>query len=441
MNSIKQDKGFAVLITTVLLSIASIAFTAKMASTQLIDNKILDNDYRNNEAFVNAESGINFLLSRIDDPSIGPGIFESIPSIDSAPYQYSSADNSYSVKLTRLDDNTLEMASTGSSYSAERIISLQIQPEVRFTQPEAAVSFNGRLNLSALATINNGCEGLSAADCKSPGNIADYQLVSNPTVTATDLCPESVNDGAFYEPITADNSLAIGGTIQWPYNIPAGSNFFGTTTATDLVPSSLFESTFGVSKDAGIAALNGSASVAKIDMTDGSTESCSSRLQALGAGIDTIYITGNCNVNQHDTTQSSTSENKYFSIGTVDKPKMVFIEGGTFINSHHTVTSIIGLLYFLPGKHDVVDAHGNIVLDADGNVVTEDDSSIDMGGVKVNGAMLSEYDCSHNGSDTTQKHFSVRYDKTILDKLYGSIGGQPPIYDGYSLVQGSWRDF
>jgi hypothetical protein len=448
MNSINQDKGFVVLTTTVLLSIASIAFTAQMASTQLLDNKIVGNDYRNNEAFVNAESGLNLLLSRLDDPILGSDIFNSATSDDSTTYTDSSTDNHYSVQLTWLNSDTLELVSMGTSMddSAQRIISLQINPEMDFNLPGAAVSLNGKVNLDASATVNNGCEGVSAADCKSPGNFADSQLVSNPaneTERTTDLCTGStgdtgknvIADSVFYKSINSDNSLKIGGfnaddeVIRWSSNIPPGSDFFGAPAGVSAA-SSLFESTFGVSENAGVTALKSSAGVAKIDMTDGLTTSCSSRLQALGDEIDTIYITGDCDIEQNDATQSVTSENKRFTIGTVDNPKMVFIEGGTFIDAPNTGASVIGLLYFLPGTN------------GDGT----EDSSVDMGGVRVNGSMLSEYRCSHDGYDKadpkiTKQHFSVRYDKTVLNTLYGKIGRNRPIYNGYSIVQGSWRDF
>lgn len=446
MTSIKQYKGFAVLTSVVLLSLASITFTAEMASTQLIDNKIVGNYYRNNEAFVNAESGINFLLSKIDDPVIGPVVVASIP------FTYSSTDNHYNVQLTRLDDNTLEIVSAGLSMddSAQREISLQIHPEMRFNLPGAAVSFNGKLNLDASATVNNGCEGVSAANCKSPGNFADFQVVSHPaneTERTADLCNGSVDDvdntgvnliadNAFYQTITADNSLEIGANnaegkvITWSNNIAAGSDFFGTTVATDLEPSSLFESTFGVSKDEGVAALKASDKVAKIDMTDGSNQSCSERLEELDPKIVTIYITGDCDIGKFEEGTTKLSENGRFTIGTLDNPKMVFIEGGTFIDAPNTGSSVVGMLYFLPGT----------------SVNETEDSSVDMGGVRVNGALLSEYSCSHDGYDRsdptgTKQHFSARYDKTVLDTLYGSIGRQAPIYIGYSFVQGSWRDF
>jgi hypothetical protein len=432
MNSINQHKGFVVLTTTVLLSIVSIAFTAQMASTQLLDNKIVANYYRNNEAFVNAESGLHLLLSRLDDPILGPDIFNSATYNASTTYTDSSTDNHYSVQLIWLNANTLKLVSTGTSMddSAQRIISLQIKPEMGFNLPESAVSFNGKLNLDESAMVNNGCEGVSAANCKSPGNFAGYQLVSHPNNrTAINLCTGSVNKDAFYEQLTADNSLQVGSrdtegnVIKWPNKIPSDSDFFGVP-AGDSAPHSLFESTFGVSQHEGVAALLAASEVAKIVGGAG----CSSRLKELEESspeIDTIYITGgDCKINANDVTPGD----KYFAIGTVENPKMVFIEGGTFTSRSNRVASVSGMLYFLPDTT---------------TVGTEaEDYSVDMGGVSVNGTLLSEYSCSYDETENnTKQPFSVRYDKQILDKLYGSVGRNRLTYKGYSLVQGSWRDF
>ena len=57
----KQQQGFAVLTTVIILSIAGIAYTTHMACLQLIDNKVLANYYRSSEAFANAESGVNLI--------------------------------------------------------------------------------------------------------------------------------------------------------------------------------------------------------------------------------------------------------------------------------------------------------------------------------------------------------------------------------------------
>ncbi|MGB5446342.1 MAG: hypothetical protein WBM99_12655 [Psychromonas sp.] len=472
MKLVQQCKGFAVLTCAVLLSMASIAFTAHMAAIQLIDNKIVGNYYRNNEAFVNAESGINLVLSKIDDPAIGPAILTSFASADSPPYRYSSQEHHYSVQITRINRNTLQISSLGRSMddTAQRTISLQIYHETRFNLPNSPLATNGKVDLDAMATVNNGCEGLSAADCRSPGNIADYHLVSNPNIemeNVNDLCngalpgddalnsSEAVSgvdnsgmnviaDNVFYETLSADNSVKIGDyteqgeLISWPNNIPEGASFYGETVVADLQPDSLFESTFGVTKEDGISALKASQDVAKIDMDDTSlNSSCSERLQAVQQftpEVDTIYITGHCDIDPDYAAFSATPENQRFTIGTVEEPKLVFIESGTFISKPETGVSVIGMLYFLPGTR--VDNSGAVI----------EDSSVDMGGIRINGALLSGYSCSHDGDGTTdnedtRQYFSARYDKTVLSKLYENIGHQPPIDTGYSIVQGSWRDF
>ncbi|WP_372881600.1 hypothetical protein [Psychromonas sp.] len=463
MGTVQQYRGFAVLSCAVLLSMASIAFTVHMASIQLIDNQIVGNYYRNNEAFANAESGINLVLSKIDDPAIGPGILASITSSSGPTYTYRSEDNHYNVQISRINRNTLQISSVGRSIddTAQRTISLQIYHETRYNLPNSPLAANGKVNLDGMATVNNGCEGLSAADCRSPGNIADYQLVSNPKNEigkTSGLCNGSpqaadgknnsginvIADNVFYEPLSADNSVEIGDydaqgeLITWSNTIPAGASFYGETVAADLQPDSLFESTFGVSKEAGVAALNSSTDVAKIDMTDADfTTSCSERLEAIQQftpEVDTIYIKGYCDIEQNYAAFSAKPENKRFTIGTVDHPKLVFIEGGTFVSKPNTGVSVIGMLYFVPAT--TVDATGTVI----------EDASVDMSGVRVNGALLSEYSCSHDGYDKTdnkgrKQHFSARYDKTVLSKLYEHIGQQPPVDTGYSIVQGSWRDF
>lgn len=467
MRSIKQEKGFAVLTSVVLLSIAGIAFTANMASTQLIDNQVIANYYRNNEAFVNAESGMNLILSKID---------ESSAILASLPLTYHPAGSNYTVKIERLNKNSVEISSLGTSIdgSAQREIHLQVYHEVSFNIPKSAFSSNGKVNIDSTATINEGCEGLSAADCKSPGNLAQYPLVSNPAnetqeteCTGSTLGQNQIDPAAFYSDSAAYDFMSIGEEINvvdkdgnilvdelgekvteivsWPYAQPTGSSFYGIAAATNLSPSTLFESTFGVTKEVGVNVLQASSEVVNIDMTVNGAMSCSKQLADVAEDDTTIYIKGDCDIDQNDASTSVTSENKRFTIGTVDHPKLVFIEGGTFITSPNTGASVIGMLYFLPGKHAAVDEKGKIILDDDKNEILVEDQSVDMGGLRVNGAMLSEYNCSHDGYDKTDKngtkqHFSSRYDKTVLNKLYEDIGGVA-IDSGYSIVEGSWRDF
>ena len=125
----------------------------------------------------------------------------------------------------------------------------------------------------------------------------------------------------------------------------------------------------------------------------------------------------------------------------------MFLEGGTFITQPNTGASVIGMLYFLPGLTDKLDADGNPVADPDneGETLQVEMQDVDMGGIRVNGAVLSDYNCSHDGYDKTdttgtKQHFSARYDKTVLNKLYEHTGSVA-LDSGYSFVEGSWRDF
>ncbi len=451
MGFIKQERGFAVLTSALLLSIAGVAFTANMAATQLIDNQVMGNYYRNNEAFVHAESGIHMILSKID---------ESSAMLANLPLTYQPAGSHYTVQIKRLNKNTVQISSLGYSMdgTAQREVQLQVHYETAYNIPPAPIASNGKLNLDATATINDGCEGLNAADCKSPGNIAKYPLVSQPgnetqvtECTGTTLGENQIASTVLVTPGSADNFLLIGEqksvidefgdsvseTTRWPYAQPAGSTFYGIAAAESLSPATLFESTFGVNREVASNILQGSAEVATIDMNINGAMGCSKQLKGVGEETATIYIKGDCDIDQHDAAQSLSSENKYFTIGSVDHPKLVFIEGGTFISAPNTGAAVIGMLYFLPGKHSVVDK--------DGDTQLVEDSCIDMGGIRVNGALLSEYSCSFDGDDKsdnkgTKQHFSVRYDKTVLNKLYEDTGNIA-IDSGYRIVAGSWRDF
>lgn len=451
MGFIKQELGFAVLTSVLLLSIAGIAFTANMAATQLIDNQVMGNYYRNNEAFVYAESGIHMILSKID---------ESSAILANLPLTYQPAGSHYTVRIERLNKNTVQISSLGYSIdgTAQRKIQLQVHYETAYNIPPAPIASNGKFNLDATATINDGCEGVNRADCRSPGNIARYPLVSQPSnetqktqCTGSTLGQNQIASTVLVASGSANNFLLIGEqksvideagnsvseTTRWPYAQPAGSTFYGIAAAESLSPATLFESTFGVSREVAINMLQGSAEVATIDMNINGAMGCSKQLTDIGDETATIYIKGDCNINQHDAAQSLSSENKYFTIGSVEHPKLVFIEGGTFITAPNTGASVIGMLYFLPGKHSA--------LDKDGDTYLIEDSSIDMGGIRVNGALLSEYSCSFDGDDKTdnsgtKQHFSVRYDKTVLNKLYEDTGSVA-IDSGYSIVAGSWRDF
>lgn len=454
---IKANSGFAVLTVSLLLSLACIAFTANMASAQLIDNKVIANYYRNNEAFINAESGIHLVLSQIDQSST---------MLENLPITYHPAESSYSVTVSQLNKNSIQINSLASSLdgSAQREIQLQVYYEFSYNLPKAALSSNGKLNLAATATVNNGCEGLSAANCSSAANIAEYQLTSNPSneTQATELCTGGrlgenlIEESALYSGNADDNFLTIGKqqeivdsygntqtvSVKWPNNIPVGSTFYGLEVAENLSPVTLFESTFGVTRAIGVNALQASAEVAVIDMNDGSAISCSQRLAVISDDVSTLYIKGDCDIDSNNLT-----ENKRFTIGSVDNPKLVFIEGGTFTSLPDTGASVIGILYFIPGLTDKLDSAAMPILDPDseGQYQQVEQQSIDISGIRVNGAVLSDYNCSHDSYDRAntaelKQHFSARFDKTVLNRLYRNIN-RVAIDSGYSFVEGSWRDF
>ncbi|MCG6200168.1 hypothetical protein [Psychromonas antarctica] len=446
MYSIKQNKGFAVLTSALLLSIAAIAFTANMASTQLIDNQVIANYYRNNEAFVNAQSGINLLLSKLTDSKLATEL------ISSLPRQYTSKDRHYTVQAKQINGNTLQFISSGRSAdeTAQRTIQLEVNYLLNRNPPSAPVSSNGKLNLNFTANINDGCDGFTAAGCISDSNISEHMIVSNPDGSVT-LNQQNEGDalcfaGASLDANSIDSEAYSGDYLgdrvvdnqgDWGNVLaPEGSLFFGLTSDSTLEPSSLFEATFGIEKnDSNMLALADFSFL--VDMTIAGAVSCSEQLKKVTDEDVVIYIKGDCDIEQNDALKNNMSENRRFTIGSVEHPKMVFIEGGTFVNQPNTGASVVGLLYFLPSQHYVVDS--------DDHVITVEDLSVDMGGIRVNGALLTEYKCSYDGYDKTEntsikQHFSTRYDIAVLNDLYQDAGGAA-LSSNYSIKPGTWRDF
>jgi len=491
MLSIKSNKGFAVLTTALLLSIASIAFSVKMASTQLLDNQIIANNYRNQQAFANAESGVNLILSKLDNLDIARKF---LVDLYTHPYEYSSKDNHYTVKVSKEFNGRLLIESQGKSTdgTAKKNIQVKVDYAIDFNVPDAPLSLNGALNLNASASLNDGCEGVSAENCLSSANIANKIFESNPAAmrydpsmpitdkdsqgyldaicmgaavnsnkslqvnadgvpinlegVAINVTPE--NGGNYKSNIISPNALLnVSNSDEnndnagdWGEKSDTDNNAFFDSlglTATTSAPRSLFEKTFGVEHtQTTMSLIEASASSSEaattffIDMNDGVSNSCSSRLEGVTDQHTLIYIKGNCNISQTDATGTLYSENKRFTIGSVDAPKVVLIEGGTFITAPNTGASVVGMAYFLPE------------LDANDEPI---ENSVSMGGLRVNGALLSEYNCSSNGYDKTNKkgtkeHFSVRFDRTVLNDLYNKIG--MGAHDShYRIVAGTWRDF
>ncbi len=491
MLNIKSNKGFAVLTTALLLSIASIAFSVKMASTQLIDNQIIANNYRNQQAFANAESGVNLVLSKLDNAQVAR---EFLAALYTAPYEYSSINNHYKVKVSKEFNGRLLIESQGKSTdgTAKKNIQVKVDYAIDFNVPDAPLSLNGALNLNASASLNDGCEGVSTENCVSSGNIANNILVSNPgameydpsapitdqdspgyldavcmgaAVTsnkslqvnadgvpinldgvAINVTPE--NGGNYKSNIVSQSALLNGSTVDenndndgnWGETSDTDdSAFFDSLglASTTSAPKSLFEKTFGVEHtQTTMALIEASASSSEtattffIDMSNEASGSCSSLLEAVTDQHTLIYIKGNCDISQADATGSLYSENKRFTIGSVASPKVVLIEGGTFITAPNTGASVVGIAYFLPE------------LDANNKPLS---NSVSMGGLRVNGALLSEYNCSSNGYDKTdskgtKEHFSVRFDRTVLNELYNKIG-MGATGSHYRVVEGTWRDF
>lgn len=460
----RAQTGFAVMASAVILSLASIVYTANLARSQLVDNQVLANHYRNKEAFVNADSGVNLILSKLNNFDIANELLTSLP------FTYPSEMTSttpYQVTVEKIATNRLQITSTGQSLdgSASREISLQVYYSVSYDIPVSPVSSDGKLNIDSTGTINDGCEGIGADACRSPGNIAETMVVSQPGAEqeATDLCTgsytndagevvdnigeNSIHEDAIYSSLDeADRYQEIVDNDWGEAHSGAGTVFEDGTPISDMNNAdSLFESMFGVTLESGKEQLSSSGDVARIDMTAPNAVSCSEQLKDIDDEIVVIYIKGDCNIDQNDASHSSTSENKRFTIGTPDNPKMIFIEGGTFVTQPNTGASVIGMLYFIPSMVGVVDEEGNPVLDENGEQLTEELASVDMGGMRVNGALLSEYKCSHDGYDKTdtkgtKQHFSARYDKTVLNELYSQFG-MTAIDNSYQLVEGTWRDF
>lgn len=264
-----------------------------------------------------------------------------------------STSNHYTEKVTQDYNGRLSVISEGKSNddTAIRTIQLKVGYAIEFNVPESPISSNGKLNLDSTATLNDGCEGGSAADCISKGNIADNILVSNPggETEQTDGCTgdtlgaNAIDSGALYDDANSDRLVDNKG-VWGALNIPEGSSYFGGITPNLTAdPSSLFEKTFGVKRtDEKMTKIKNAAVV--IDMTISGAQSCSEQLKAVSNDDEVIYIIGDCNIDQSDASHSNTSENKPFTVGSPYNPKIVFMEGGTFTTRPNTGASVIGML-------------------------------------------------------------------------------------------------
>ncbi|TEW51210.1 hypothetical protein [Psychromonas algicola] len=433
-----KQKGFAVLTTVVILSAAGILYTLNMAQSQLIDNRILGNVFRNNEALANAESGVNLILNKLSHIDTAEQVINQLPF--TYPEQLTEA-HYYLVNVKSIKDDQLQITSTGYSQdkSATKMVSLKVERIEVFDIPVTTLSANGQLKINSKGNINTGCEGLSKEDCRSPGNIAEQAVISGVSSQSSELCSSDSTESLLNDQIENIADQQWGNATSF-----AGTVFDNVDAIDDMKQAtSLFESTFGIRLNDAKEALASSDLVANIDMTESSALSCSEQLNAIDESISIIYIKGDCNIDVNDPAYQAYPETERFTIGTIDKPKMVFFEGGTFVTQPESGVSINGLLYFIPASEALLDENGN-VLYSDGVIQTVDQQIVDMSGVRVNGALLSEYNCSHNETDknksASMQRFSVRYDKTVLNHLYGQLNMQPSAMR-YQFVVGSWRDF
>jgi|GEM_PF-2213533 len=459
-----RQRGFAILITVIVLSLAGIAYTSNMAYLQIIDNLVLGNYYRNSEAFVNAESGINLTLSKLNTVDSANEMLDNLPFIYTTPI---NSTTSYQVTVAKIASNKLHITSTGQSQdgTASRIVSLEVYYNIEFNIPIAPLSSNGQLQINATDSINDGCEGLTKVACRSPGNIAEKIIINNPNIAAANTedsnnqLPPTICSSTSSEANNIDENAILGPLMdqegysrfqeisaqQWGAAASAAGSVFDQVNSIDNMDnaSTLFESTFGVTWQDAKPELTSSTSVAHIDMNNSMASSCFEQLQSIDDDINVIYIQGDCKIKQDDITTSNINGNKHFTLGSYDDPKMVFIEGGTFITPLNARSTIIGMLYFMPTIYDVMDENGNLIY-VDGIKQTKQQQSVDLAGIRVNGALLSEYNCSasnrKSNSDDAQKNLSIRYDKNVLNKLYKQLG-MTDSSSNYQIVAGSWRDF
>lgn len=447
-----KQSGYVVLLTTVILSFAGILYTSNMVSLQVIDNKVLANQYRSSEAFVNSESGVNLILNKLSSADMTMDMLNSLP----FSYPENRSSLPYIVKVDRIGNNKLSISSIGRSLdnSAFREISLQVYYNLSFNVPDAPLLSNGKLLIDAANSINDGCEGLSVDDCSSPGSVSNHLIISNPRVI--DAESDEIEDNpdlaqCLSSPSSEQsNNVIANQAIQgqlldseghsrikqvvnnnWgKAEVSAGEVFNHMSPIANFnQPESLFEYTFATKWSEAQKTLINTPLVADIDMTLTAGAGCAQQLKNIEQNINVIYIKGDCEISASDLSAVGT-----FTIGSTTYPKMLLIDGGKFITSENAKVSVNGILYLLPKVNDIVDEHGELVY-VDGVKQTYREKVIDLAKINVNGSLLSEYDCS-----ISRGGLSVRYDKDNLNRLYQHMG-MAPASSRYQLVAGSWRDF
>ena len=448
-----KRRGFAVLSSVILLSLASIMFTTHMVSSQLIDNKIIANYYRNAEALANAESGVNFILAQLDDTGSAQTLLTNLP------FEHYNSSLNYHVTVEEIQIGQIRITANGTSSdgSAKREINVDADFYLNFPIPEAAISTNGKLALGDLAVVNDGCEGLGRDACLSKGNIAPQMLVSNPGLESDvtdDVCsspdlgestisPDALrgeSEPKLIQEVTSEEGVEY---FDWGDRLLSEEIEIGGVPLTqEGQANSLFEMILGFEMSE-FNLDNLWNHVTSFDMSSGGD--CSDVLQSVTDEDNIIYIKGDCIINEYYALDNHTFDHNIFSIGSNQAPKLVLLEGGTFVMPANMEISIVGMLYLLPSTHDSVDEQGNTEYGENGLAIQLQDPSINLAGIHVDGALLSEYHCSHDGVDNqenyeSQSHLSARFNKQVLNQLYSTMG-IGTTGSGYRLSAGTWKDF
>jgi len=428
MGNKKQSNhaGFAVLTIVLLLSVASLIFTLNMAQVQLLDNQLLANDYRNKEALLHAESGVNLMLNQLNHANVVSQLLNDLPFVYPVVL---SANDPFQVQLSQQVDQPLQITSTGYSqdHHAMKQIVLTLQALAHYGIPESSVTSNAALTLNDKAQIQRDCEKLGCTDAELAAPLIDARLFNSP------LCLDSASLNLSSEQRNLQQQLQY-----HPWG--AATSFAGTFldnagTLIDMnTAQSLFEKTFGAYQSEALYTLSMAEGVTTINTTetalsDDVNSLCRQTLQQTDDNHQVLYIQGDC-----DLTNNTTP----YVLGSSEYPKMIFIEGGRFISQ--VGVKINGLLYYLPGKQPVLNAAGEKVY-LNGVLQTMEEQTVNLTGVQVNGALLSEYACSYNAEETEQAPFLwVNYNPDVLNTLYQQLNVLP-LSVQYKQAQGSWRDF
>ena len=428
MGNKKQSNhaGFAVLTIVLLLSLASLIYTLNMAQVQLLDNQLLANDYRNKEALLHAESGVSLMLNQLNHANAASQLLNQLPFVYP---DVLSSNVPFQVQLSQQVDQPLQITSTGYSQDlhAMKQIVLTLQAVTRYGIPESGVTSNAALTLNDKAKIQRDCESQGCTDAELAAPLIDARLFNSP------LCLDSASLNLPSEQINLQQQLN-------PHSWGTATSFAGTFldnagTLIDMnTAQSLFEKTFGTYRSDALYTLSMADGVITINTEDTALKGdmntlCRQALQQTDDNHQVLYIQGDCDL---------TSNTTPYILGSSEYPKIIFIEGGRFISQ--AGVRINGLLYYLPGKQPVLNAEGEKVY-LNGVLQTMEEQTVNLTGVQVNGALLSEYACSYNTQEAEQAPFLwVNYNQDVLNTLYQQLTVLP-LSVQYKQAQGSWRDF